>query len=175
MCMSSEFMFLTMVIPGLSNLKYLVDVYLELLIDELLQLWHVGVRTYNNATDKAFIMRVALMWTVNNLPAFGIASGWSTTGNIMGCLICMDDTHAFHLQHGRKKLISVALHEMLLEHVWNALMEVGLLFLSIYSTTLDVTKLHELEHSVAAIMYNLEKIFPPSFFDTMEHLIVHLP
>ncbi|KAL0331746.1 UNVERIFIED_CONTAM: hypothetical protein Sangu_1720100 [Sesamum angustifolium] len=45
-------------------------------------------------------MRAALMWTVNDLPAYGMASGWSTAG-IMGCPICMDDTSAFHLQHGR--------------------------------------------------------------------------
>ncbi|KAL0448253.1 UNVERIFIED_CONTAM: hypothetical protein Slati_1381700 [Sesamum latifolium] len=32
MCMSSEYMFLTMVIPGPSNLKRLIDVYLQPLI-----------------------------------------------------------------------------------------------------------------------------------------------
>ncbi|KAL0404078.1 UNVERIFIED_CONTAM: hypothetical protein Sradi_2048600 [Sesamum radiatum] len=36
MCMSSEYMFLTMVIPGSSNPKRLIDVYLEPLIEELL-------------------------------------------------------------------------------------------------------------------------------------------
>ncbi|KAL0456082.1 UNVERIFIED_CONTAM: hypothetical protein Slati_0947400 [Sesamum latifolium] len=46
-------------------------------------------------------MRVALMWTVNDLTAYGMTSGWSTAG-VMGCLVCMDDTRAFHLQHGRK-------------------------------------------------------------------------
>ncbi|KAK4394199.1 hypothetical protein Sango_1890700 [Sesamum angolense] len=44
MCMSSEYMFLTMVIPDPSNLKYLIDVYLEPLIEELVQLWYVGFR-----------------------------------------------------------------------------------------------------------------------------------
>ncbi|KAL0322217.1 UNVERIFIED_CONTAM: hypothetical protein Scaly_2518100 [Sesamum calycinum] len=64
---------------------------------------------------------------------------------------------------------------MLPEHIWSALIEVSLLFQSICSTTLVVHKLHELENSVAIILYNLEKIFPPAFFDSMEHLIVHLP
>ncbi|KAL0329287.1 UNVERIFIED_CONTAM: hypothetical protein Sradi_4915400, partial [Sesamum radiatum] len=41
------------------------------------------------------------MWTVNDLPAYGVASRWSTVG-VMGCPICIDDTRAFHLQHGRK-------------------------------------------------------------------------
>ncbi|KAL0333089.1 UNVERIFIED_CONTAM: hypothetical protein Scaly_2210400 [Sesamum calycinum] len=79
MCMSSEYMFLTIVIPSSSNPKRLIDVYLESLIEELLQLWHVinvyleslieellqlwhvGVRTYDHATDRAFMMRATLM------------------------------------------------------------------------------------------------------------------
>ncbi|KAL0325042.1 UNVERIFIED_CONTAM: hypothetical protein Sradi_5073500 [Sesamum radiatum] len=101
MCMKSEYMFLTMVIPGPSNPKRLIDVYLQPLIDDLLQLWHVGVRTHDHATNQAFMMRAALMWTVNDLPAYGMASAWSTAG-IMGCPICMDDTSAFYLQHGWK-------------------------------------------------------------------------
>ncbi|KAL0367935.1 UNVERIFIED_CONTAM: hypothetical protein Scaly_1012400 [Sesamum calycinum] len=64
---------------------------------------------------------------------------------------------------------------MLSKHVWSTLTEVSLLFQSICSTTLDVPKLHELENSVAIILCNLEKIFQPSFFDSMEYLIVHLP
>ncbi|KAK4384430.1 hypothetical protein Sango_3061700 [Sesamum angolense] len=43
-------------------------------------LWHVGVRTYDHATDWAFMMRTALMWIVNDLPIYGMASGWSTMG-----------------------------------------------------------------------------------------------
>ncbi|KAL0463613.1 UNVERIFIED_CONTAM: hypothetical protein Slati_0248900 [Sesamum latifolium] len=58
-CLSYEYMFLTMVIPG------------PPLIKELLQLWHVGVRTYDHAMKNKFIMRVALMWTVNGLPGYG--------------------------------------------------------------------------------------------------------
>ncbi|KAL0419032.1 UNVERIFIED_CONTAM: hypothetical protein Sradi_1316700 [Sesamum radiatum] len=91
MCMSSKYMFLKMVIPGPSNLKRLIDVYLELLIEELLQLWHMGVRTYDHATDWAFMIRAALMWTMNDLPAYGVTSGWNTTG-VMGCPVCMGDT-----------------------------------------------------------------------------------
>ncbi|KAK4400345.1 hypothetical protein Sango_1140600 [Sesamum angolense] len=104
MCMSSEYIFLTMVISGPFNPKHLIDVYLESLIEELLQLWHVGARTYDHATDRAFIMRTVLMWTVNDLPTYGMASGWSTSG-VMGCPVYMNDTRAFHLQHVDEKSI----------------------------------------------------------------------
>ncbi|KAL0449091.1 UNVERIFIED_CONTAM: hypothetical protein Slati_1465500 [Sesamum latifolium] len=77
MCMSSEYMFLTM------------------------NLWHVGVLTRDSARDETFAMRAALMWTVNDLPAYGMASGWSSAG-VMGCPVCMEDTRAFYLRNGGK-------------------------------------------------------------------------
>ncbi|KAL0288935.1 UNVERIFIED_CONTAM: hypothetical protein Sradi_7084300 [Sesamum radiatum] len=73
------------------------------------------------------------------------------------------------------RLIPTAFREMLPEFIWNALTEVSLLFQAISSATLDINKVKELEESVAIIVCNLEKIFPPAFFDSMEHLLVHLP
>ncbi|KAL0453388.1 UNVERIFIED_CONTAM: hypothetical protein Slati_1316900 [Sesamum latifolium] len=100
-CMSFEYMFLTMVIPGPSNLKHLIDVYLESLIEELQNLWHMGVLMCDSARDETFTMRTALMLTVNDLPTYVMASGWSSVG-VMGCQVCMEDTRAFYLQNGRK-------------------------------------------------------------------------
>ncbi|KAL0411692.1 UNVERIFIED_CONTAM: hypothetical protein Slati_3758900 [Sesamum latifolium] len=101
MCMSSEYMFLTMVIPGPSNPKHLIDVYLEPLIEKLQNLWHVGVLMRGSAKDETFTMCAALMWIVNDLPAYGMAFGWSSA-SVIGCPVCMKDTRAFYLQNGRK-------------------------------------------------------------------------
>ncbi|KAL0449132.1 UNVERIFIED_CONTAM: hypothetical protein Slati_1469600 [Sesamum latifolium] len=79
------------------------------------------------------------------------------------------DCHIF-----MQKLIPIAFREMLPEFVWSVLTEVSLLFQIICLMTLDVVKVQELEDKVATILCNLEKIFPPSFFDSMEHLIIHL-
>ncbi|KAL0292430.1 UNVERIFIED_CONTAM: hypothetical protein Scaly_2590300 [Sesamum calycinum] len=81
MCMKPEYMFLTIVIPGPSNPKRRIDVYLEPLIEELLQFLHIGVLMHDHATNQRFMMRAVLMWTVNNLPIYGMASGWSTAGS----------------------------------------------------------------------------------------------
>ncbi|KAL0427913.1 UNVERIFIED_CONTAM: hypothetical protein Slati_2966100 [Sesamum latifolium] len=43
----------------------------------------------------------ALMWTVNDLPAYGMAFGWSTVG-VIRCPVCMEDTRAFYMQNSRK-------------------------------------------------------------------------
>ncbi|KAL0401328.1 UNVERIFIED_CONTAM: hypothetical protein Slati_4162700 [Sesamum latifolium] len=45
MCMSSEYIFPMMVNPGPSDPKRLIDVYMEPLIEELQNLWHVGTDT----------------------------------------------------------------------------------------------------------------------------------
>ncbi|KAL0324683.1 UNVERIFIED_CONTAM: hypothetical protein Scaly_2435400 [Sesamum calycinum] len=80
------------------------------------------------------------------------------------------DCHVF-----MQKLIPIAFCEMLPESVWSALTEVSFLFQILCSTTLDINKVQILEASVATILCNLKKIFPSSFFDSMEHLILHLP
>ncbi|KAL0361438.1 UNVERIFIED_CONTAM: hypothetical protein Sradi_3828300 [Sesamum radiatum] len=81
-------------------------------------------------------------------------------------------SHDYHVF--MRKLIPIVFRKFLPEHVWSTITEVSLLFQSICSTTLDVHKFHELENSVVLILCNLEKMFPPAFFDLMEHLIVHL-
>ncbi|KAK4389916.1 hypothetical protein Sango_2328600 [Sesamum angolense] len=60
--------------------------YLELLIEELQNLWHIGVLTRNIAKDEKFTIRATLMWTVNDQVAYGMASRWSTAG-VMGCQV----------------------------------------------------------------------------------------
>ncbi|KAL0392694.1 UNVERIFIED_CONTAM: hypothetical protein Sradi_2492200 [Sesamum radiatum] len=55
------------------------------------------------------------MWTVNDLPAYRMASRWSITG-VMGCPICMDNIWVFHLQHGRKTCYFDCHRQFVLEH-----------------------------------------------------------
>ena len=50
MCMKDPYMFLTCIIPGPDNPKAKIDVYLQPLIDELKELWQLGVQTYDIST-----------------------------------------------------------------------------------------------------------------------------
>ncbi|KAK4400570.1 hypothetical protein Sango_1163100 [Sesamum angolense] len=106
-----------------------------------------------------------IILTPYNLPWFsdGYASNIARCVNMMELTLHGMKSHDSHVL--MLSLIPIAFCEMLPEHVWSALMEVSLLFQSICSTTLNVTKLYELEYSVAVIMCNLEKIFSPAFFD----------
>ncbi|KAK9092415.1 hypothetical protein Syun_027326 [Stephania yunnanensis] len=78
MCMKSEFMFLTVIVPGPTSPKQKIDVFLQPLVKELQDLWNNGAITYNVSTKTNFLMRVALLWTVSDFPAYSMLSGWST-------------------------------------------------------------------------------------------------
>ena len=54
-------MFLTVIVPGPKNPKQGIDVFLQPLISELLQLWEVGVLTYDVSLKQNFMMRATLM------------------------------------------------------------------------------------------------------------------
>ena len=99
--MTREYMFLTLIIPGPSNPKGKIDVYLQPLIDELKLLWDEGIPTYDASLRQNFCMHAALLWTINDFPAYSMLSGWTTMGRL-SCPICMENSKAFQLKYGRK-------------------------------------------------------------------------
>jgi hypothetical protein len=48
------------------------------LIDDLKRLWE-DVVTYDISRKRNFTMKKALMWTINDFPAYGMLSGWIKT------------------------------------------------------------------------------------------------
>ncbi|KAI0516679.1 hypothetical protein KFK09_009356 [Dendrobium nobile] len=100
MCMTTPFMFLTLIIPGPHNPKAKIDIYLQPLIDDLKLLWE-GVLTYDISIKQNFLLRAALLWTIGDFPAYGMLSGWSTAGKL-ACPYCMENSKAFTLKHGGK-------------------------------------------------------------------------
>ncbi|KAK2449830.1 hypothetical protein QL285_008985 [Trifolium repens] len=100
MCMTKPYIFLSCIIPGPSNPTNGIDVYLQPLIDDLKRLW-IGESMYDIAKKENFTMRAALMWTINDFPAYGMLSGWSTHGKL-ACPHCMEHTKSFNLKKGGK-------------------------------------------------------------------------
>ena len=75
LCMRPEFMFLTVLVPGLRNPKVHVDVFLQPLIAELNDLWSNRIQTYDISMRQNFQMHVVLLWTINDFPAYSMLSG----------------------------------------------------------------------------------------------------
>ncbi|XP_073027690.1 uncharacterized protein [Primulina eburnea] len=79
------------------------------------------------------------------------------------------DCHVF-----MQRLIPIAFKELLPHNVWQALTELSLFFKDITSRSIRCSDMVRMENDIPVILCKLERIFPPSFFDCMEHLPVHL-
>ncbi len=77
MCMKRPSFMLSLVIPGPFSAWNDIVVYLQPLIKELKELWDVGVETYDVSYKSIFQLHAALMWTINDFPAYGDLSGWN--------------------------------------------------------------------------------------------------
>ena len=94
--MSSESLLLALLIPGPSSPGKDIDVFMRPLIDELKQLWETGVETRDAYNGTVFSMRAAVLWTINDFPAYALMSGWSTKG-YMVCPTCNEHTPSIGL------------------------------------------------------------------------------
>ena len=81
-------------------------------------------------------------------------------------------SHDFHVF--MERLIPIAFGELLPAKVWEAQTEVSLFFRSLTSTKISAANMWRLDKEIAVVLCKLETIFPPTFFDVMEYLPVHL-
>lgn len=94
LCMKREFLFLTILVLGPQHPKRSLDVFLQPLIQELQMLWNHGVAAYDISRQQNFVMKVVLMWTISDYPAYRMLSGWMTHERL-SCLYCQENTDAF--------------------------------------------------------------------------------
>ncbi|XP_028102273.1 uncharacterized protein LOC114301519 [Camellia sinensis] len=101
LCMKQPHMMMILLIDGPSSPGNNIDVYLRLLVDELIELWENGVQTYDAETNQMFQLHAVLLWTINDFPAYANLSGWSTKG-ALACPCCNIRTRHRYLKNGRK-------------------------------------------------------------------------
>ena len=101
LCMKRKYMMLSMMISGPRQPGNDIDVYLSPLVEDLKMLWGEGVDVYDGFTRQLFKLHAMLFCTINDFPAYGNLSGYSTKGH-KACPICEEDTCHHQLQHGRK-------------------------------------------------------------------------
>ncbi|GJX86192.1 uncharacterized protein Tco_0336966 [Tanacetum coccineum] len=98
--------------------------------------------------------------------------------NIGGCVNLADYSFYSFKSHDRhvfmQRLLSIALRGMLPNALWDVITELCTFFHAICSRVLRIEYLEKLQRSIVETICKLEKIFPPGFFDSMEHLVVHL-
>ncbi|XP_062009115.1 uncharacterized protein LOC133725758 isoform X2 [Rosa rugosa] len=90
-CMKDPYFMMSLLIPGPRAPGNDIDVFLQPLIKELKELWEIGVATYDAESGHNFCLQAALLWTINDFPAYANLSGWSTKGKL-ACPTCNEQT-----------------------------------------------------------------------------------
>ncbi|XP_035820340.1 uncharacterized protein [Zea mays] len=101
LCLKRKFIMMPCLIQGPKQPGNNIDVYLQPLVDELLQLWSKGVRMWDEHKKEAFDLRAMLFVTINDWPGLSNLSGQSNKG-FRACTHCLDETDSLYLRHCRK-------------------------------------------------------------------------
>ncbi|XP_074352733.1 uncharacterized protein LOC141691880 [Apium graveolens] len=184
MCMKKPYMFMTDIVPGPNSIGKDINVCLRPLIDELKILWNTGVKTYDQSLKQNFTMRAAIMWTISDYPAMSMISGWSGKGK-MGYQVCLGSMQGFRLKYygkcsfyGTNRIFLESNDPLrqksnLFDNEERRLFR-GRLSGEGVKELLDGLVFHHPERLIRRALCLLEMIFPQSWFDSMEHLVVHL-
>jgi hypothetical protein len=68
-------------------------------MEEIKELWH-EIDAYDSHLKCRFNLRVVYLWSIYDYLTYDKFVGWCVHDRL-NCLICMDDTYAFRLQHSK--------------------------------------------------------------------------
>jgi hypothetical protein len=105
LCMKRRYIMMSLLIQGPKQPGNDIDVYLAPLIDDLQKLWRDGVRVWDAYSKEVFTLRAMVFCTINDFPAYGNLSGYSTKG-AKACPICEDDTQVLRLKNCKKNVFT---------------------------------------------------------------------
>ena len=112
------FIMLALLIPGRESVTSDVfDVYLEPLVEELLELW-TGVPTHDVSKDvgsRSFQLRAMLLWTIHDFPGYGTVGGFVHQGYAACPWLC-EDLGAEHSTELGKQTYGGTRHWLLEDH-----------------------------------------------------------
>jgi hypothetical protein len=99
-CLKQGFIFLVLVILGPKELRKQIKIFLYPLMEEMKELWQ-GVYAYDSHLKCRFNLHIVYLWSIHDYLTYDKFVGCCVHGRL-NCLICIDDTDAFRLQHGKK-------------------------------------------------------------------------
>ena len=82
-------------------------------------------------------------------------------------------SHDFHIM--MERLLPVMCHGYINDEVWKAIAELSYFYRQLCAKEISKEMMEKLEESIPVLLCKLEKIFPPGFFNPMQHLLIHLP
>jgi hypothetical protein len=82
-------------------------------------------------------------------------------------------SHDYHIF--MKRLFPIIFRGYLNDDVWNALAVLSQFYIQFYAREIKKEMIEKLEKEIPMLICKLEKIFPPRWFNSIQHLLVHLP
>ncbi|XP_071694952.1 uncharacterized protein [Rutidosis leptorrhynchoides] len=119
LCMKRKHIMLSLLIQGPKQPGNDIDVYLAPLIDDLKLLWDIGVQVYDSYKKEYFQLRAMLFCTINDFPAYGNFSGYTTKGK-KTCPVCEKNTHSIWLKNCRKPAFMGHRRELAVNHPYRS-------------------------------------------------------
>ncbi|XP_019163443.1 PREDICTED: uncharacterized protein LOC109159786 [Ipomoea nil] len=103
LCMKRKYIMLSLLISGPKQPGNDIDVYLAPLIEDLKMLWNEGVTVFDAHSQTNFTLRAMLFCTINDFPAYGNLSGYTTKG-AKACPVYEEETVDLWLNNSRKNV-----------------------------------------------------------------------
>ena len=103
MTMKRRYIMMSLLIQGPRQPGNDIDVYLAPLIEDLQKLWSDGIVVWDAYMKEEFKLRAMVFCTINDFPAYGNLSGYSTKG-AKACPTCEDDTQSMWLKNCKKNI-----------------------------------------------------------------------
>ena len=103
----------------------------------------------------------------------GYAAGFRRAVNLKTGKINGLKSHDYHII--MERLLAVMFRGYLCDDVWKTLAELSYFYRQLCAKEIRKEMMEKLEKEIPILVCKLEKIFPPGFFNPMQHLLVHLP
>jgi len=82
-------------------------------------------------------------------------------------------SHDYHIW--LERLLPVMVRGYVPDHIWLVLAELSNFFRQLCAKEVSLSVIADMEKMAPVLLCKLEKIFPPGFFNPMQHMILHLP
>ncbi|CAM8929118.1 unnamed protein product [Rhodiola kirilowii] len=113
-----------------------------------------------------------LMWVQSLKFPDGFSSNLGNKVDLSALKIVGYKSHDAHVF--TERLMPIAFKGFLPNKIWEAVSELCTFFRDICASSLSVERMEQWQENISVTLCKLESIFPPSFFDSMEHLPIHL-
>jgi hypothetical protein len=104
--------------------------------------------------------------------SYGYAAGFRRAVNLETGKLSGVKSHDYHIF--MERLLPVMFHGYLNDDVWKALAELSHFYRQLCAEEIKKEMMEKLEKDISMLICKLEKVFPPEWFNLMQHLLVHL-